>query len=212
VTDSQPSAYRATADDWLNAETMAAHDSGNGHYALRCILELRAKVEALETAQRKAAMDELRKASAELQSDHVPDTKKMVPTPEAAPVATDEELVKTWDTSGKSIFEKIRAIYDLGREHGATCPHIRSSDEGTSYCALAEQTAAAQPAEPAPTNPIVEQVRQGLYFATQRGARKAIREMATVGYSANPFNPVREHAENHGWLSAFAWLEQKANQ
>jgi hypothetical protein len=69
-----------------------------------------------------------------------------------------------------------------------------------------------QPAAPAPTNPIVEQVRQDLYFMTQRGARKAIREMATVGYSANPFNPVSEQAKHHGWLAAFAWLEQKANQ
>lgn len=48
MTDPQPSSYRATADDWLNAETMAAHDSGNGYYALRCILELRARVDALE--------------------------------------------------------------------------------------------------------------------------------------------------------------------
>ena len=46
--NSQPSAYRAPAHDWLNAKTMAAHDSGNGYYALRCILELRARVEALE--------------------------------------------------------------------------------------------------------------------------------------------------------------------
>ena len=49
VTDPQPSAYRATDDDWLSAETMAAHDSGNGYYAWRCILELRARVEALES-------------------------------------------------------------------------------------------------------------------------------------------------------------------
>ena len=39
----------------------------------------------------------------------------------------------------------LRAVYDLGRQHGAaqaTCPYIKSSDEGTSYCALAEQGAA----------------------------------------------------------------------
>ena len=34
-------------------------------------------------------------------------------------------------------------------EAGSTCPHIRSSDEGTSYCGLAEQQAAATPPEPA---------------------------------------------------------------
>ncbi len=30
-------------------------------------------------------------------------------------------------------------------ERNAICPHVRSSDEGTSYCALAEQTAKAKP-------------------------------------------------------------------
>lgn len=30
-------------------------------------------------------------------------------------------------------------------ERDATCPHIRSGDEGSSYCALAEATAAASP-------------------------------------------------------------------
>jgi hypothetical protein len=34
----------------------------------------------------------------------------------------------------------LRAVYDA-----ATCPHIRSSDEGTSYCALAEQSANFKP-------------------------------------------------------------------
>jgi hypothetical protein len=30
-------------------------------------------------------------------------------------------------------------------EAGATCPHVVTSDEGTSYCGLAEQTANSQP-------------------------------------------------------------------
>ena len=42
-------------------------------------------------------------------------------------------------------------------EAGATCPHVRSSDEGTSYCALAEQQAAPPP-EPAPAGSLVERV------------------------------------------------------
>lgn len=40
----------ATSDDWLNLETMAATDSGNGYYALRCILEIRDRLAALEQA------------------------------------------------------------------------------------------------------------------------------------------------------------------
>jgi hypothetical protein len=49
--------YKATSDDWANAEATSALDSGNGYYALRCILELRARVEALE------AMRETEKAA-----------------------------------------------------------------------------------------------------------------------------------------------------
>ena len=40
--------HRATPEDWLSTETMAAADSGNGYYALRCILELRDRLTAAE--------------------------------------------------------------------------------------------------------------------------------------------------------------------
>ena len=36
-------------------------------------------------------------------------------------------------------------------EAGATCPHVRTSDEGTSYCALAEQASAPASADVRPT-------------------------------------------------------------
>jgi len=68
------------------------------------------------------------------------------PAPEVAP---DHELIMAWDRHMRSdIGDRLRAVYDLGHEHGAAaahCPHIRTSDEGTSYCALAEQTATAKP-------------------------------------------------------------------
>lgn len=41
-------------------------------------------------------------------------------------------------------FLELRARIEI-LEAGATCPHVRSSDEGTSYCALAESVAAQQP-------------------------------------------------------------------
>ena len=41
-------------------------------------------------------------------------------------------------------------------EAGATCPHIMTSDEGTSYCGLAEQVAAMESAAP-PAGSLVEQ-------------------------------------------------------
>jgi len=60
-------------------------------------------------------------------ADHVPGVTKMVPTPEAALVATDKELRSVygsvdgagqWGTHGPA----LRACYDLGRQHGAAQP------------------------------------------------------------------------------------------
>jgi len=87
--------------------------------------------------------------AAELAADYFADASKTAPTPEAAPVAPDHELIMAWDRHMRSdIGDRLRVVYNLGREHGAAaarCPHIRSSDEGTSYCALAEQTANFKP-------------------------------------------------------------------
>ena len=49
----------------------------------------------------------------------------------------DVENLQRWSDQHLLRIERLEA--------DATCPHIVSSDEGTSYCALAEQTAAAQP-------------------------------------------------------------------
>ena len=40
--------YRAREEDWLMAEEVAGHDGEDGYYAMRCVLELRARVHALE--------------------------------------------------------------------------------------------------------------------------------------------------------------------
>jgi hypothetical protein len=76
-------------------------------------------------------------------------------------------------------------------EAGATCPHVRSSDEGTSYCALAESVAAQQPplftaeevarivAPRSPAGSLVERVQQSINdhpFGEE--ARAAILEVA----------------------------------
>jgi hypothetical protein len=45
------------------------------------------------------------------------------PTPEAAPVATDEELCRVYDDAARQGFgPAVRALYDLGRQHGAAQP------------------------------------------------------------------------------------------
>jgi hypothetical protein len=75
-------------------------------------------------------------------------------------------------------------------EAGQTCPHIVSSDEGTSYCALAEQTHSKstpndrQIRSSAPADSLLERVARALYEApsTHEGwrsaARAAIHEVA----------------------------------
>ena len=68
-------------------------------------------------------------------------------------------------------------------EAGATCPHIITSDEGTSYCGLAEQVAAKESAAPAASS-LVERVAIALaesdhpHQLWHDDARGAIREVA----------------------------------
>jgi len=77
-------------------------------------------------------------------------------------------------------------------EAGQTCPHIVTSDEGTSYCALAEQTHSKstpnnrQIRSSAPADSLVERVADAIVeqatsagIVDDRPARAAIREVAS---------------------------------
>ena len=95
----------------------------------------------------------------------------------AAPVATDEELRMVADAH-RLWSDSRRAIYILGREHGASqasCPHIRSSDEGTSYCALAQQgnSSASLTGSPAPAGGLVELVAKAIEYAPNSCTQEA---------------------------------------
>jgi hypothetical protein len=74
-------------------------------------------------------------------------------------------------------------------EAGATCPHVETSDEGTSYCKLAEQTQdkldrliEMDRAAPAQADSLVERVQRAIHDVEfphgDDEARAAIREMA----------------------------------
>ena len=75
-------------------------------------------------------------------------------------------------------------------EAGATCPHIVSSDEGTSYCRLAKQSQdkldrliELDRAKPAPAGSLVDRVADAIYRngtgdGFREEARAAIREVA----------------------------------
>jgi len=84
--------HKATPQQWDKIEEWCSEMSSTDS----CILELRARVMALEA-----------------QTNHSPDATKMVPPT----VATDEELKQTW-LQGATLTQGNRAIYDLGIEHG----------------------------------------------------------------------------------------------
>jgi hypothetical protein len=80
--------YWELQEQWSNHAILGVDSS--------CFLELRSRVEALEA-----------------QANHFVDVPKMVPPP----VATDEELWNIWNKHG-FLLNNIRAVYDLGIEHG----------------------------------------------------------------------------------------------
>jgi hypothetical protein len=104
------------------------------------INDLIARVAALEHAANGVLWPEgqppvVKKPSA-VALDHPPGATKMV-SEYGRPTSTN--LRSVWGWHG------VDGVYDLGYRDGATqatCPHIVTSGEGTSYCALAEQTAA----------------------------------------------------------------------
>lgn len=67
------------------------------------------------------------------------------------------------------------------------CPHIRTSDEGTSYCALAEQVAAKESAAP-PASSLVE--RMAIALAESEGPPLEPRGCPTPGACSCPTSPT----------------------
>ena len=126
-----------------------------------------------------------------LEQRPIPGTVELAaPAPEAATVATDEELRQIWEEAGYwEVEDALRAVYDLGRQHGALPPP------------------AAQPTPPAaPAGGLVERVVKviadpdgpaELWFDD---ARAAIREVAAW------------MRENEVGYNAARWLEQEANR
>jgi hypothetical protein len=92
-----PEPWKADKYDWSRADTEAM----DGDSAFRCILELRARVEALEA--------------------QAGNLKGSLTSSTPPPVATDEELNRIW--LSESTYKEIRrAIYDLGVAHGQAGP------------------------------------------------------------------------------------------
>lgn len=92
---------------------------------------------------------------------------------------------KQWDEAGSFAADTRACLLELrtrveALEAGTTCPHVVTSDEGTSYCNLAEQRPATSP-----TSSLVERVADAIVeeatsagIVNDRPARAAIREVA----------------------------------
>jgi hypothetical protein len=195
--------HKATPEQWRNIEKLAS----SCIYDL-VILELRDRIAALEETENDQRFRDCMAAIDKHRQDDLRDAPEMV--------ATDAELIKAWDAGGDVAYlSRMRRVYNLGREHGAadaTCPHIVTSDEGTSYCDLAEQTAnssagltgsnhpAKPDSSPAPAGELVELAQKAIsdieFPHGNDEARAAI--MAIASYM-----------EGRNWFPAACWLREE---
>jgi hypothetical protein len=110
--------FKATPEQWDALEKLS--HAWPGAWG-PCILELRARVEALEADQLEQA--ESNRVCFDAIVRRVEALEATTRAPEAAPVATDEELCSAYNNApGHSIKAAFRAIYDLGRQPGVAQP------------------------------------------------------------------------------------------
>jgi hypothetical protein len=136
--------HRATPEQWDSIERCA---DGSDPYS--CILELRARIEALEAAQQPRAFTGKVvapiKAPITRDRDETGNYLIVHDTPALASslverVATDAELCKVYNDAPDHCGPALRAVYDLGREHGAV--PIRSGPESPLVERVADAIAA----------------------------------------------------------------------
>ena len=99
---------------------------------------------------------------------------------------------KQWGEAGSFASDTRACLLELrarveALEHGATCPHVVTSDEGTSYCRLAEQASPTGKESVTADSSLVERVADAICAMAYCGdtslnwrpaARAAIREVA----------------------------------
>lgn len=125
----------------------------------------------------------------------------------ATPVqwATVAQFAANGDELAACVMELLSRVQRL--EDDATCPHIVSSDEGTSYCGLAEQQARiGQPdvpadtsAEPAPTGSLVDVVENAI--AIEDWLNNGLDESACGDDDPNYRYTSSAHRSGHGFLT-----------
>jgi hypothetical protein len=200
--------HKATPDEWAQQEDWA---NRNAFSDSSCIIELRDRLEALEATQQPRAFTGQVVAPITNQAgpgvalyldpserQHGVTSDRLIARDTPAPasplverVATDAELYQVYnDTPEHGFGPALRAVYDLGREHGAA--PIRSG----------------------PESPLVERVADAIAAqATSAGIvndRPACAAILVVAAALLDWWDSDEVART-GWEAA-KWLEQEANR
>ena len=186
--------FKATPEQWERLKRRVRLNALEDEDA-PFLLELRARVEALEAAQ---------------QQEQDPDGNREDQFRCAL-------LWVLWHHQGGSspIGQPLRRFLGLGPHDRMNPAWVqlaqRWGEDYASSSALPETEAQA-----APAGSLVERVVDAMdeHVGVNRYAesRAAIREVAAAGHDANPFNDVSEPGEHQGWLAAFTWLEQEVNR
>jgi hypothetical protein len=99
--------------------------------------------------------------------------------------ACDKEDANCWSAVRASM-HALRARVEAS-ETGANCPYVRSSDEGTSYCALAESGAASPSAAADRILALQDQIRDGAMTLAD-----ALKEIGAAPIRSGPESPLVE--------------------
>jgi hypothetical protein len=112
--------HRATPELWDRLQQLI--DEGLGDLTDSLVLELCSRVKALERrceVQLRHLSDLAGLHHRLAGSVRLLERDVVVDQPEPAPLATDQDLYQLYDLTGPTVADAFRAIYDLGRQHGA---------------------------------------------------------------------------------------------
>ena len=135
-------------------------------------------------------------------------------TPEQWASIDDPENPFAYEVCILELRDRIAAL-----EAGQTCPHIVTSDEGTSYCALAEQTHSKptpndrQIRSSAPADSLVERVAKALLRSEDGGCWTDTD--SAVNWKPEARVAIREVAawlDTKGQHGCSLWLREEANR
>jgi hypothetical protein len=147
--------HRATEEQWEIVEICREQKGHTTHgLTATCLLELRSRVELLER-RCEVQLQQL----GDLQDRHhrlagsvrLLEREVVRDQPEPAPPATDQDLYQLYDLTGPTVVDAFRAIYDLGRQHGARAAATEADNATAATVAEIRSSLFKDAAQPAPS-------------------------------------------------------------